>query len=57
MCTQIMVMVIVRSMKNVHVVNIMSQYSIIGILHALVSSRVVCKIIAIDSDLNWRKVK
>ena len=46
-----------RSMKNVHVVDIMSQYSIVGILHALASSRTVCKqIIARDFDFNWRKV-
>ena len=53
-----MVMVDDRSMTNVPVVDIMSQYSIIGILHALVSSRTVCKqIIAHDSDLKWRKVE
>ena len=47
-----------RSMTNVHVVDIMSQYSIIGILYALVSSRTVCKqIITRDSDFNWRKVE
>ena len=40
---QTMAMVDGRSMKNVRVVDIMSQYSIIGILHALVSSRMVCK--------------
>ena len=47
---QTMVMVDDRSMKNVHVVDIISQYSIISILHALVSSHMVCKqIIASDS--------
>jgi len=55
---QTMVMVDDRSMTNVHVIDIMSQYSIIGILHALVLSRTVCKqIIARDSDFNWRKVE
>ena len=55
---QTMVIVDDRSMTNVHVVNIMSQYSIIGILYALVSSLMVCKqIIARDSDFNWRKVE
>ena len=38
---QTMVMVEDRSMRNVHVVDIMSQHSIIGVLHALVSSRMV----------------
>ena len=53
-----MVMVDDRSMKDVLEVNIMSQYSIIGILHALVSSCTVCKqIIARDSDFNWRKIE
>ena len=48
---QTMAMVDGRSMKNVH--DIMSQYSIIGILHALVSSRTVCKqIITRDSNFN-----
>ena len=40
---QTMAMVDVRSMKNVRMVDIMPQYSIIGILHALVSSHAVCK--------------
>ena len=53
-----MAMVDSRSMKNVHVVDIMSQYSIIGILQALVSSCAICKqIIARDSDFNWRKIE
>ena len=55
---QPMVMVDDRSMTNVHMVDIMSRYSIIGILHALVSSRTICKqIVARDSDFNWRKVE
>ena len=55
---QTMVMVDDRSMTNVLVVDVMSQFSKIGILHALVSSRTVCKqIIEHDSDLIWRKVE
>ena len=54
---QTMVMVDDRSMTNVHVVDIMSQYSIIGILHVLVLSRTICKqIITCGSDFNWGKL-
>ena len=55
---QTMVVVDDRSMKNVHMVDDMSQYSIIGILHALISSHLVCKqIIARDFDFNWRNIE
>ena len=45
-----------RSMTNVPVVNNRSLWLIIGMLHALVSSRMVCKlIIARDSDFDlWK---
>ena len=52
-----MVVVDDRSMTNVCVIDNRSLWSLIGRLHALISSHIVCKqIVAHDPDFEYRKL-